>query len=291
MLGGSGSVVPYCGAPPLPDTLWMRWNLDPVLLMALLAIGCAYALGATGLNRKFCVLPRGRQAAFYAGWAVTTACLVSPLCPLSVSLFAARVGQHMILALIAAPLVAAGRPVAAISFLWRTSGGVARCYPERSTWTAAPLAAAGLFAALLWFWHSPAAYGATFTSTAAYWSMHVSMFAASVWLWSELLDRNPARVVAATGAGVISSAQMGLLGALITLAPRPLYAPHALTIAAWNLTPLQDQQLGGAIMWVPGGVVFLAVAMVMLWLTIARAPSPLIFATRSSSPLPGIATP
>jgi putative membrane protein len=57
--------------------------------------------------------------------------------------------------------------------------------------------------------------------------------------------------------------QMGLLGALITLAPRALYAPHALTTWAWGLTPLQDQQLGGAIMWVPGGIVFLVAAGVL----------------------------
>ena len=62
----------------------------------------------------------------------------------------------------------------------------------------------------------------------------------------------------------MSSVQMGLLGALITLAPRALYAPHALTTTAWGLTPLQDQQLGGSIMWVPGCVVFLAVAMLAL---------------------------
>ncbi len=58
---------------------------------------------------------------------------------------------------------------------------------------------------------------------------------------------------------------MGFLGALITFASRPFYAPHLLTTAAWRLTPLQDQQLGGAIMWVPGCIVFLVISTLILW--------------------------
>ena len=57
---------------------------------------------------------------------------------------------------------------------------------------------------------------------------------------------------------------MGFLGALITLAPRAVYAPHALTAAAWGLTPLGDQQLGGIIMWIPGCLVFLVFALLAL---------------------------
>jgi putative membrane protein len=54
---------------------------------------------------------------------------------------------------------------------------------------------------------------------------------------------------------------MSLLGALLTFAPHPLFAPHALTTEPWGLTPLADQQLGGAIMWGPGGLLFLAAAL------------------------------
>ena len=71
-------------------------------------------------------------------------------------------------------------------------------------------------------------------------------------------------------AGLVFHVQMGLLGALITLAPRALYAPHALTTVAWGLSPLQDQQLGGAIMWIPGCIVFLVVAMLRLAAPVRR---------------------
>lgn len=257
--------VPYCGVPPSPDALWSRWNLDPVLIAVLAALACAYVLGARRLDGNGRAITRGEQAAFGLGWLIASAALVSPLCALSVSLFSARVGQHMILALLAAPLVAAGRPVAALAGLLARPGR-----RERSSASTAPLLAAGVFAALLWFWHAPAPYQATFSSTLVYWAMHVSLFGAAVWLWSGLLDRTPARMVHTLGASVISTVQMGLLGALITLAPRPAYAPHALTTVAWGLTPLQDQQLGGGIMWVPGCLVFFAAAMLVLWLALRR---------------------
>ena len=99
--------------------------------------------------------------------------------------------------------------------------------------------------------------------------MHVTLFGSACWLWSALLRREGA-LVGGLLASVVSSVQMGLLGALITRAPRAFYAPHFLTTDAWGLTPLQDQQLGGAIMWVPGCTVFLLVATVALAACLAR---------------------
>ena len=261
MLWGQPQAIPYCGRPSSADAIWSRWNLDPILLAALALLACAYLLGARRLDGDGRAITRAERAAFGSGWLIASAALVSPLCALSVSLFSARVGQHMILALLAAPLVAAGRPVAALA------GLLSKSSRERSP---APLLAAGAFAALLWFWHAPAPYQATFASTLACWAMHVSLFGAAVWLWSGLLDRTPARMVHTLGASLISTVQMGLLGALITVAPRPAYAPHALTTVAWGLTPLQDQQLGGGIMWVPGCVVFFVAAMLVLWLALRR---------------------
>lgn len=259
------AVTPYCGAPSSPGTLWFRWNLDPALIAGLVALACLYAIGAVRLNRGERRLGRGEQTAFWAGWAVAAAALISPLCPLSVSLFAARIGQHMILELVAAALVAAGNPVAVFA------GAFGRTDARRPPARGMPLTATAVFAALLWFWHAPGAYAATFSSTGVYWAMHLSLFGASLWLWSTLLDRFSRHPVAVLLGSVISSVQMGFLGALITFAPRPLYAPHALTTGLWGFTQLQDQQLGGAIMWVPGCVVFLAVAMIALWRALERS--------------------
>ncbi|HXE16087.1 MAG TPA: cytochrome c oxidase assembly protein [Stellaceae bacterium] len=252
-------VVPYCGLPPDPGVLWSRWNLDPVLIAILVAIGVAYALAVPTAIRRGAVA-RGNAACFAIGWTVLAAALISPLCALSVSLFAARVAQHMVIVLVAIPLIATGRP-----------GRIVRAVlaPERRPNSGRgnflnALGASAAFAIALWFWHMPLPYDATFASDVVYWAMHITMILSALWLWSVLLDRRRDRAVGAIATGLAASTQMSLLGAAITFAGHPLYAPHLLTTGAWGMTPLLDQQLGGAIMWVPGGAIFLTAAMFVL---------------------------
>lgn len=245
------SASPYCGAPPLPSDLWSRWNLDPVLMAALAMVFIVYAAAARPAG-----VSAWRRRLFYVGWTGTALALVSPLCPLSVALFSARVGQHMFLTTVAAPLVALGRPLAPAALLWRLAAG-------RSPWSVrsgafGPLWAAAAYAAGLWLWHAPGPYAATFHGDLVYWLMHLSLFGAALWLWSELLDAPRERIAAAAAATGFTSLQMGVLGAVVTFAGRPLYAPHLLTAWTWGLSPLSDQQLGGAIMWAPSGVILAA---------------------------------
>ena len=250
--------MPYCGPPPSPGSLALCWNLDPILIGGLIAVTGLYMLGCARLERAGLGLAFNHKACFHIGWLITAFALVSPLCPLSVSLFAARVAQHMILTLLAAPLVVAGRPAEAFA------AAVGLQAPQSQSRSQAPLLAAAVYAVLLWFWHAPAPYAATFSSTFLYWSMHVTVFGAALWLWHALLESRNSSVVTKLAAGFFSSAQMGFLGALITLASRVVYTPHALTTAAWRLSPLEDQQLGGIIMWIPGCLVFLVFALLAL---------------------------
>jgi putative membrane protein len=233
--------LPYCGAPPVPGDLLHRFNADPLLIVALVVIALAH-LRAVQLDR-------GKSALAAAGWLTAGITLTSPLCALSVALFSARVGQHMILLLIAAPLIALGLP--------------ARLARPRSPWLATIA-----FFVTLWFWHMPLAYDASFGSTAIYWAMHLSLFGAAVWLWRALLHHPREAAVVALIAGTLTSIQMGLLGAILTLSSHALFAPHYLTTGAWGFTPLSDQQLGGVLMWVPGCALFLLIALRsarMLW--------------------------
>src|SRR5690348_11838360 len=179
--------LPYCGAPPVPNMIWSRWNLDPVLIAILIAVVLGYIWGAARLNRKIRVLGEGRQALFYCGWILASLAFVSPLCPLSVALFSARVGQHVILTMAAAPLIAAGMPAAALFAL----------LPRRFENCADPLArspliSAALFALFLWFWHTPYAYAETFTSFLMYWLMHLTLFGSAIWLWAGVINDRPA---------------------------------------------------------------------------------------------------
>jgi len=246
--------LPYCGSAPSPGELLSRFNLDPVLIACLVAV-CALQLLLLRRAAGFDV--RRRQGFALAGWLTAAAALVSPLCALSVALFSARVGQHMVLILIAAPLIAMGLPRAtAWNHPWRL-------------W-----ASSGTFFLALWYWHMPVPYDATFGSTWIYWTMHLTLFGSSIFLWRELLDHSARHTAQVLAAGTLSFMQMGLLGAVITLAGRPMFQWHLITTQVWGLTPLQDQQLGGALMWVPGIALFLWIAVRSLshmWQSVERA--------------------
>lgn len=236
-------VIAYCGLPPIPGHLFARWNLDPLLIAALLLLG--------GAHVRFAPRPQRRLAA--AGWLLAALLLVSPLCALSVSLFSARVGQHMLLALLAAPLVAAALP----------RRGRAPAWPIFASFAA--------FTAALWAWHLPGPYEATFRSDLVYWGMHATLFGSAVALWRELIQHPANRSLSVLALGLFTTVQMGLLGAVLTFSTRPLFSPHYLTTTAWGLDPLADQALGGLLMWVPGLLFFLVAAWRSLTMILPKA--------------------
>ena len=260
--------TPYCGAPPAPGELLQRWNLDPALL-TILAL-CLLAYAACSEPRLGGRAEGWRRACFYAGWAIGTVAVISPLCPLSVSLFSARVGQHMLLTTVVAPLVVLGQPAA------RLADGVARLRGRALESHAKvrppqPLLAAAGFAVALWAWHAPGPYTATFHGDVIYWLMHISLFGTALWLWSALLADPGERLGSFVAGAALTTIQMGLLGAILTFAGRPLYPPHQFTTLAWGLTPLADQQLGGVVMWVPAGLILVAALVVAFIQAMQRA--------------------
>ena len=224
----------YCGPAPVAGDLWQRWNFDPVLLLA---------LGLATLGFFMLRPPADTRAPFAAAMAVLVVAFVSPLCALTVALFSARAGHHLLLVSGAAPLLAmALRPRV----------------PAGHTAVAALVAAS---TAVLWLWHLPVAYAWALGDTTAYWVMQLSLVGSATLLWSAVLR---ARLGTAIGALLASAVQMGLLGALLTFAPRPLYTPHFTTSLAFGLDPLTDQQLAGLLMWVPGGLPYLIAATLMV---------------------------
>jgi putative membrane protein len=238
----SGQSAAYCGPAPRPDGLLAAWNGDPWLIAAL--IGLALAGGVFAVRRG---TPAGpRNPALLGAWLLAFALFVTPLCAMAVALFSMRAVNHLLLVAVLAPLLAYGL------------GG--------RRFSGAPGAAAIVHAIIFWFWHAPAPYAAALSHDGIYWLMQLSLLASGVWFWRALMARWSDIVsTAATLAGF--AAQMGLLGALIAFAPDPLYAPHAATTPAWDLTALEDQQLAGLIMWVPGVLPYL----VALGLAVAAA--------------------
>src|SRR5581483_5291696 len=173
--------LPYCGSAPSPGELLGRLNLDPVLIGALFAFSLAQFLSM-----------RERRSRTYAicGWLAAAVSFISPLCALSVSLFSSRIAQHMILLLIAAPLIALGWPK------WHVGA--------QSLWVASIA-----FMVALWAWHMPTPYDATFTSTALYWSMHITLFGSGILLWRVLVYHPPRRTGPVLLIGLLTSTHMG----------------------------------------------------------------------------------
>jgi putative membrane protein len=226
--------LPYCGAAPLPGDWLGRWNVDPVLLLAL--------AGAVVLLWRGAGSASGRRMVAGA-LALSLLLFVSPFCALSSALFSARVIHHVLLVAVLAPLLVLAVPPNRVHLRGSLAG-----------WT-------GLQAIALWLWHSPGIYAAALSSDPLYWLMQLTLLGTAIGFWAALRGSTAPAAIAAL---LVSTVQMGLLGALITFAGRPLYAPHFLTTDAWGLSALEDQQLAGLIMWAPAAGLYLGAALFLV---------------------------
>ena len=230
--------IPYCGEAPGPEIWLSRWNLDPVLCGVLFLLALALWLPSSDD-----LAPR-RRLSLRAAWALTFVLYVSPLCALSSAFFTVRVVHHMALVLAIAPLLAFGLE----PWLRRLPAPL---------WTATTIAAV-----VFWIWHAPAPYAAALSSDGIYALMQFTLLASAMGFWMAVRRSRPA---SALGAILVTTVLMGLLGALITFAARPLYPPHFASALSWGVSPLEDQQLAGIVMWAPGSFAYLAAAMWIGW--------------------------
>lgn len=238
-MDGAGRWVPYCGEAPGPEVWLGRWNLDPVLGAALLLL----ALALRRATQDHEVTSR-QLLSLRCAWALAVLLYVSPLCALSSAFFTVRVVHHIALVLAVAPLLAFGLEP------WLRRLRV-------SLWGATAMATV-----VFWAWHAPAPYAAALSSHWIYALMQFTLLASAFGFWVAVRRSAPA---AAMGAILATTVSMGLLGALITFAVRPLYAPHFASALSWGVSPLEDQQLAGITMWAPGSIAYLAAAMWIGW--------------------------
>jgi putative membrane protein len=280
--------VPAAAHPGLelwPGEVWRAWTLDPWVL---LGVGIPAWLYGRGVGRLWSRAGVGRGIgvwqfrAYCAGLLVLLLALLSPLHALGGALFSAHMVQHEVLILVAAPLLALGAPT--VAFAWALPreatvrlGRLVRAEPIRSAWSAVshPLGAWWIHAVALWVWHVPSLYQATLASELVHTAQHVSFFGTALLFWWVLfrMRRGPLGY----GAGVLFVFTTGLysnaLGALLTFSSTPWYPVYGETVGRWGLSALEDQQLGGLFMWIPAGLVYLVVALVLVarWIQLAEA--------------------
>jgi cytochrome c oxidase assembly factor CtaG len=179
--------------------------------------------------------------------------------------------------LVAAPLLVLGRPL--VVFLWafpvqwsRRIGNVGKIGCVSGTWRflTIPLVAWLVHAIALWVWHVPVLFDAVLQNEWVHTLQHISFLASALLFWWALIHGPQGAM--GYGAAVLylftTSIHSGALGALLTVAGTVWYPSYIGLTSSWGLTPLEDQQLGGLIMWIPAGVVYLIAGLALFvgWL-------------------------
>ena len=249
------------GRSPVPD-----WTFDPWIAVPLLLSAGLYLDGTAALWRRAGIgrgIRRWQAGAYAAGWLALVGALVSPLHWLGEHLFTAHMIEHEIVMAIAAPLLAAGPagrrlPVGAC----RASCGAdrrrrdalqRRCACRRAL--TRPVNATVLHGIAIWAWHVAAA-----VRCGGHRRRAAPAAASQLPAHRRCCSGGRCCAGAITGAAAlhlfVTMLHTSMLGALMTLAPRVLYSAQTADAARWGLTPLEDQQLAGLVMWIPAGTVY-----------------------------------
>jgi putative membrane protein len=270
-------MLAHAGQPVTPHDLWRAWSFEPAVITGLAVTAAIYARGfveSSSRSRRGRNLHEREALFFVSGFTVLAIALLSPVHTAGTALFSAHMIQHELLMAIGAPLLVLGRP--ALPLMWglpvpvrKPVGRLLSTRAFRRVWAVLtrPLAAFLAHGAAIWIWHTPRLYDASITSELVHTAQHMSFLVTALIFWWSVFPAR--RLNGRQGYAIVYLFLTGihttLLGALFTIADTPLFSAYAgASTLAWGLTPLEDQQLGGLIMWVPGGLVYLAAALYLM---------------------------
>ncbi len=261
---------------------WRQWNFDALTLASLTILAGCYTVGLLRLWRR---AGRGHGlrwrnvVAFILAMVTLFVALISPIDPLSDALGSAHMAQHMLIMMLAAPLFVLGAPM--LVMLWSLPGGMRRRLAvwglRVGGWRGSryllwqPVLVWVIFGITLWVWHVPTLYEAALRSRWIHEVQHITFFVGACLYWRALVDP-VSRWRTNRGAGIIylftTSLHAMVLGIFMTLAPEVWYADYVGRTEAWRISALEDQQIAGLIMWMPGCVTYVVVAAAMFvaWL-------------------------
>ncbi len=220
-------------------------------------------------------LTRTRTTLFVVGYVVLVVALVSPIHGLGEVLFSVHMVQHLLLTLVAAPLLLLSNSMAVL--LWglpreeRTTIGrmLGQPGPVRTLlgWLTLPLVAWWLFVGTQWFWHQPPAYQWALENTWAHYGEHLMFFGTAILFWWPVIGAAPLRSALSYPVRMLyvflAWVPNSILGAGITLAPAVLYPYYLGPAQQLGVDPHTDQQIAGLIMWVPGDALFAGILMTL----------------------------
>ena len=232
------------------------WSLHPSVIIGTGLLGAVYFYGIGPYARRH-GLPRaapGQVASFCAALAVLLLALNGPVHDLSdYYLFSVHMIQHLVLTLLFPPLLLAGTPSWLLRPLLKRPAvlGIARALTR-------PLVAAALFSASIAVWHVGVFYDVMMRSHEVHIATHLLFLVTATLMWWPVMGPAPELPRLPSGRAMLDRVRGGIprqiVAALITFADEVLYPWYVTAPRTWGLSPLDDQQLGGLLMWVPGNL-------------------------------------
>ena len=265
-------LIAHADAAVTPHDVWRAWTLEPSLTLPLVALVLVYAYSVRQLWRsggRGAGISEGQVKTFAAAIVVLVIALVSPLDAVADATFAAHMVQHLLLVAVAAPLLLMGRvhlaliPVLPLS--WRRRGARKLARGMRRAGVGLVIAAVALHIVTLLIWHLPPLYDAAVRHEPIHIVEHLTLLVGALPFWASMGSARPRPVATAALGAFATMLFMFMLAATMTAATHPWYTSHLATTQAWGLTPLQDQHLAAAIMWVPGGLGYLGASAVAVF--------------------------
>ncbi len=246
---------------------WLtQWSWEPSILIGTALIVGLYLYAVDPLRKRYHLAERVKRSQvvyFLLGVFLMFLALVSPLDELGDSyLFSAHMVQHLFLTIIGPPLLLIGTPAWLVKPLLhqRTAFLIARGLTF-------PAVAFFLYNADFWLWHAPPLYNATLENQSIHILEHLTFIVFGVITWWPIfspLEEGLPRL--SLGGQILYLFFSGMpavaLGAGLTFSS-PLYAPYIAAPRIWGISVATDQQLGGLIMWIPGGILYIIIMSIL----------------------------
>lgn len=248
------------------------WSWDPAVLLFVAAAGGVYLRGWLHLRTRRIAL----ALSFAGGLSLILLALCSPIGTYDQVLFSAHMTEHLLLALGAAPLLLLGKPL--VPLLWglptQERRGLARLLkpdsmlPRIGGAMVDPKTALTLYVVVFGVWHIPPLYDLAQGDTLVHYTEHALFFGTALAFWWPVIHPHggPRRLPKIASVLYFAGPMFEgtLLGALLAFAHSPVYATYAAAPRVTPLSVLDDQQLAGLIMWIPGGFVYAAAVLALL---------------------------
>jgi cytochrome c oxidase assembly factor CtaG len=283
---------------PATAAVLASWTLDWELMCPLLAVAALYLRGWLRLHAE---LPRkytiGRLANFIGGLLTVLLALASPLDTFGGLLLQAHMIQHLLLLMVAPPLILLGQPVIPLlrglpRSVFRDAFGPFLACPELKQIGRAivqPIVSWLAFAAVIIIWHLPGTYELALHSSAWHQAEHACFFWSAILFWWPVIGVWPgspawpqwAMIPYLVLADLVNTG----LSAVLSFSGHVLYTSYQLAPRLWDISALDDQAAAGGIMWVPGSLAFLVPAVILGMRALDSAPA------RPAQPIPRTLTP